>query len=206
MMKIVQRALPHPVRSRLRKTSPKTTISSQIQITNKKNQTIDQKTSPRPNSFTYNMAHTPCSGQGSDCPRREGRAAGDAGGSSVMGDACGPATEQRDGRSQYTAVDEEPCRRSNPDRPKDGRLSVGPGRGGMDMTTFTVWKYDDPAGADHAVSILQRAADEGLVKIDDHAVVSWPEGAERPTTKHGHEDTWRGTGWGALFGLLFGAL
>ena len=74
------------------------------------------------------------------------------------------------------------------------------------MTTFTVWKYDDPDGANHAVSVLQRAADEGLVKIDDHAVVSWPEGAERPTTKHGHEDTWRGTGWGALFGLLFGAL
>src|SRR3954447_18692208 len=74
------------------------------------------------------------------------------------------------------------------------------------MTTFTVWKYDDPEGAGHAASMLQRAADDGLVKIDDHAVVSWPVGEKHPTTKHGHEDTWRGAGWGALFGLLFGAL
>jgi uncharacterized membrane protein len=74
------------------------------------------------------------------------------------------------------------------------------------MTTFTVWKYDDPQGAEHAVSLLQEAASEGLVKIDDHAVVSWPVGAAHPTTKHGHEDNWRGAGWGALWGLLFGAL
>src|SRR3954468_15723172 len=74
------------------------------------------------------------------------------------------------------------------------------------MTTFTVWKYDAPEGAGQAGSMLQRAADDGLVKIDDHAVVSWPVGAAKPTTKHGHEDTWRGTGWGALWGLLFGAL
>ena len=36
--------------------------------------------------------------------------------------------------------------------------------------------------------------------------VSWPVGAERPTTKHGHDDTWRGTGWGLFWGLLFGML
>jgi uncharacterized membrane protein len=74
------------------------------------------------------------------------------------------------------------------------------------MTTFTVWKYEDPQGADHASSILGRAADDHLVKIDDHAVVSWPVGADRPTIKHGHDDTWRGTGLGALWGLMFGAL
>ena len=74
------------------------------------------------------------------------------------------------------------------------------------MTTFTVWKYEDPQGAGHASSVLERAASDGLVKIVDHAVVSWPMGADRPTTRHGHEDTWRGTGWGALWGLLFGAL
>ena len=72
------------------------------------------------------------------------------------------------------------------------------------MTTFTVWKYEDPHGAEHASSILERAADDGLVKIVDHAVVSWPAGAERPTTSHGHGDVKRGTGLGALWGLLFG--
>ena len=74
------------------------------------------------------------------------------------------------------------------------------------MTAFTVWKFEDPQGAEHASSLLKDAAHDGLVKIMDHAVVSWPVGAERPTTKHGHDDTWRGTGWGFFWGLLFGML
>lgn len=74
------------------------------------------------------------------------------------------------------------------------------------MTAFTVWKFDGPDGADRASSILQRAASEGLIKILDHAVVSWPVGASRPNTRHGHEETLRGTGWGAFWGLLVGAL
>jgi uncharacterized membrane protein len=74
------------------------------------------------------------------------------------------------------------------------------------MTTFTVWKFDDPDGAGRAASVLENAASEGLVKILDHAVVTWPKGAARPTTRQGHEDTWRGAGWGALWGMLCGAL
>ena len=74
------------------------------------------------------------------------------------------------------------------------------------MTAFTVWKFEDPQGAEHASSLLKDAAHDGLVKIMDHAVVSWPVGAERPTTKHGRDDTWRGTGWGLFWGLLFGML
>ena len=49
-MKIVHSALPHPDRSELRKMSPKTTISSQIQMKNRKNQSIDQNIWPVPNS------------------------------------------------------------------------------------------------------------------------------------------------------------
>ena len=56
------------------------------------------------------------------------------------------------------------------------------------MTAFTVWKFEDPQGAEHASSLLKDAAHDGLVRIMDHAVVSWPVGAERPTTKHGHDD------------------
>jgi uncharacterized membrane protein len=74
------------------------------------------------------------------------------------------------------------------------------------MTTFTVWKYDDPEGADHAVQLLKDAQAEGLVKVDDHAVVRWPVGASQPDTKHGHEETWHGAGWGAVWGLLIGTL
>jgi uncharacterized membrane protein len=74
------------------------------------------------------------------------------------------------------------------------------------MTTFTVWKFDDPAGADHAAQILKSAESDGLVKIHDHAVVTWPLGASRPSTEHGHEETVRGTGWGALWGVVVGSL
>lgn len=74
------------------------------------------------------------------------------------------------------------------------------------MSTFTVWKFDTPEGAEHASTALHGAADDGLVKIVDTAVVSWPEGAAKPTTKHAHQESWRGTGWGAFWGLLLGAL
>jgi uncharacterized membrane protein len=74
------------------------------------------------------------------------------------------------------------------------------------MTAFTVWKYDDPEGAARAASVIESAEQDGLVKIVDHAVVSWPAGADRPATKHGRDETKRWTGWGALWGLLFGAM
>ena len=74
------------------------------------------------------------------------------------------------------------------------------------MTAFTVWKFDSPDGADRGAHVLSRAASEGMVKILDHAVVSWPEGQSRPTTRHSHDETVRGGGWGAFWGILVGAL
>lgn len=74
------------------------------------------------------------------------------------------------------------------------------------MTTFTAWKFDTADGAQKAVTALRGAQSDGLVKIVDHAVISWPEGADKPSMHHAHEDQWRGTGWGAFWGLLFGGL
>jgi len=74
------------------------------------------------------------------------------------------------------------------------------------MTAFTVWKYDDPDSAGRAAEALSNAAKDGVVKVMDHAVVSWPVGAEHPTTHHGHNETMRGGGWGALWGLVVGTL
>jgi uncharacterized membrane protein len=74
------------------------------------------------------------------------------------------------------------------------------------MTTITVWKFDDPAGAERAESVLETAAGDGLVQIIDHAVVTWPVGESRPTTKHSHDEKKRAAGWGALWGVLAGAL
>jgi uncharacterized membrane protein len=74
------------------------------------------------------------------------------------------------------------------------------------MTAFTVWKFDTPEGAGKAASLLKGAADDGVVKIFDHAVVSWPVGARRPVTTQEHEATWHKSGWGAFWGLLLGAM
>ena len=74
------------------------------------------------------------------------------------------------------------------------------------MTTFTVWKFDDPHGAEQATTILEYAAADGLVKVVDHAVVVWPAGATRPEVRHRHDGAWRSTGWGALWGVMIGAL
>lgn len=75
------------------------------------------------------------------------------------------------------------------------------------MATFTVWKFDEPAGARQAEQLLLDAESEGLITIVDRAVVSWPNGATRPTTWHSEADELRReTGWGAVWGLLFGAL
>src|SRR3982751_6183244 len=74
------------------------------------------------------------------------------------------------------------------------------------MATFTVWKFDDPAGAEQAYKALKGAESDGLVKVIDHAVVTWPVGAAKPNTKHGHEDAKHATGWGAFWGVLIGAL
>ena len=74
------------------------------------------------------------------------------------------------------------------------------------MTSFTVWKFDEVDDAERAASILKDAADDGLVRVLDHAVVSWPEGAEQPTTQHSHDDPKRGAAWGALWGIVGGAL
>ena len=74
------------------------------------------------------------------------------------------------------------------------------------MTTFTVWKLDDPDKAEQAASIVKNAAGDGLVKVVDHAVVSWPKGADRPETHHEHESAKHHTGWGLFWGVVVGGL
>ena len=74
------------------------------------------------------------------------------------------------------------------------------------MTAFTVWKFEDPDAAAHAATTLKTAQTDGLVTIVDHAVMSWPVGADKPEITHSHDDPKRGAAWGALWGILAGAL
>ncbi|WP_315097834.1 DUF1269 domain-containing protein [uncultured Cellulomonas sp.] len=74
------------------------------------------------------------------------------------------------------------------------------------MTTFTAWKFDTADGAARAAETLRQAQGDRLVRIVDHAVISWPEGATKPSMHHTRDDALRGTGWGAFWGLLFGSI
>ena len=74
------------------------------------------------------------------------------------------------------------------------------------MTAFTVWKFEEPDGAARAEASLEAAAADKLVTIVDHAVLSWPEGDDRPTLHHEYDGPKRGAAWGALWGVLGGAL
>jgi uncharacterized membrane protein len=74
------------------------------------------------------------------------------------------------------------------------------------MTTFTVWKFDDPDRAEQMSRIVHDAAADSLVKIVDYTVVSWPAGADKPVTHHEHASTVRHVGWGAFWGTVIGGL
>ncbi|MEU4563865.1 DUF1269 domain-containing protein [Actinoplanes sp. NPDC023936] len=74
------------------------------------------------------------------------------------------------------------------------------------MTTFTVWKFDDPGRAEQMSRILHDAAADGLVKVVDYTVVTWPKGAEKPETHHEHSNMARHVGWGAFWGIVLGGL
>ena len=75
------------------------------------------------------------------------------------------------------------------------------------MTTLSVWKFDDPAGARVAIGTLEDLQRRDLIEIDDAAVVTWPADKKRPKTRQLHDLTGRaalsGSFWGLLFGLLF---
>ncbi|SDR87063.1 Uncharacterized membrane protein [Paraoerskovia marina] len=74
------------------------------------------------------------------------------------------------------------------------------------MARFTAWTFETVDGADDANAIVRDAASEKLVTVIDHAVVRWPESADKPETDVRHDDAKRGTGWGAFWGLLLGGL
>lgn len=74
------------------------------------------------------------------------------------------------------------------------------------MAIFTVWKFEDPQGAERAFGIVKDAAADNLITIVDHAIVEWPEGEKQPKTHGLNDDAAKAGGWGALWGLIIGAL
>lgn len=74
------------------------------------------------------------------------------------------------------------------------------------MATMTVWKFPTPDGAEGAEEILKRLDKQGLIKVHDAAIVSYPEDAKKPKTRQLGSMTGVGALGGAFWGMLFGLI
>ena len=75
------------------------------------------------------------------------------------------------------------------------------------MATLSVLKFNDPYGADRVLLALQGLQEQQMINLEDAAVVSWPQGNRKPTTRQlfstGGAGAMGGVFWGFLFGLIF---
>ena len=74
------------------------------------------------------------------------------------------------------------------------------------MATITVLKFDTPDGAEKMLEEVKKLAKLQLIKLQDAAVVTWPEGAKAPKTKQMASMTGMGALNGAFWGMLFGLI
>ena len=75
------------------------------------------------------------------------------------------------------------------------------------MATLSALKFNDPYGADRVLLALQGLQEQQMINLEDAAVVSWPQGNRKPTTRQlystGGAGAMGGVFWGFLFGLIF---
>jgi len=56
------------------------------------------------------------------------------------------------------------------------------------------------------LNLIKDLNKQQLIELDDAAIVSWPEGKEKPKTKHLSDMTGAGALGGAFWSMLFGLL
>lgn len=74
------------------------------------------------------------------------------------------------------------------------------------MATLTVWSFGDAKDARIALTRIESAAQQGVLTLDDAAIVSWPTGKKRPRTQQLHSMVGAGAVGGAFWGMLFGLI
>ena len=74
------------------------------------------------------------------------------------------------------------------------------------MATLTAWRFETAEGADQAIGTLKDLASKELIKVQDAATVSWPEGKKKPKTRQQNDLAGAGAMGGAFWGMLFGLL
>lgn len=72
--------------------------------------------------------------------------------------------------------------------------------------SLTVWIFESPQGADEALPRLEHLAGEGLIVVDDAAIVAWPRGRRKPSTRTLGSLSGPGTLWGGFWGVLLGLI
>lgn len=75
------------------------------------------------------------------------------------------------------------------------------------MAALTAFKFDTPEGANQLLNLLGDLQRQHLLKVQDGAIVSWPQGKKGPKTRQlanlAGAGALSGAFWGMLFGLLF---
>jgi len=75
------------------------------------------------------------------------------------------------------------------------------------MATLTVFKFDTPDGANQMLDKVKSLQKMELIKLQDAAIVTWPEGKKSPKTQQlvsmAGMGALQGAFWGMLFGLIF---
>lgn len=74
------------------------------------------------------------------------------------------------------------------------------------MATLTVWKFENPDGAERALVTLERLQEDGLITVEDAAIVSWASDKKKPKTRDLSGTTGAGALGGAFWGFLFGLI
>ena len=75
------------------------------------------------------------------------------------------------------------------------------------MATLSVWKFETSDGAEQMLTKLQSLQKQQLIQVQDAAIVTWPQGKDKPKTKQlanmAGIGAMQGAFWGMLFGLIF---
>lgn len=75
------------------------------------------------------------------------------------------------------------------------------------MASLVVMKFGKADGAEEALGTLADLSKQHLIEIADAAIVTWPEGKNKPKTRQAINlaaaGAFGGAFWGMLFGLIF---
>lgn len=74
------------------------------------------------------------------------------------------------------------------------------------MATLSVLKFHTADGAEKGLATLEGLQKQGLITVQDAAIVSWETGKKKPKTRHVDSMTGAGALGGAFWGLLFGLI